>query len=150
MEGCSIDHKGYHRGIAKSIQFGYHKDHRIRCPECKEWLEEEAVRPFKTEMEELMTEEQFGLWSEFKRKAPIVYKKCITKAKKCAGATVKLPHVLPNGKKVQHRVNCLMHNMESYYNHSANMIADFLDTDDIYRIRKEVADEGENRELPKV
>lgn len=38
---CSVDHEKYKLGADASIKHGYYIDHRIQCPECKEYLEPE-------------------------------------------------------------------------------------------------------------
>lgn len=41
MKKCSIDHDLYELGAGAAIKHGYYVDHRIQCPECGEYLEDE-------------------------------------------------------------------------------------------------------------
>lgn len=39
IKKCSVDHDKYELGVGAGIKHGYYMDHRIQCPECKEYLE---------------------------------------------------------------------------------------------------------------
>lgn len=41
IKKCSVDHDRYKSGAESCIKHGFFIDHRIQCPECKEYLEEE-------------------------------------------------------------------------------------------------------------
>jgi len=41
IKKCSVDHDRYKSGAESCIKHGYYMDHRIQCPECKEYLEDE-------------------------------------------------------------------------------------------------------------
>lgn len=36
---CSVNHEEYKAGAEACIKHGYYVNHRIQCPECKEYLE---------------------------------------------------------------------------------------------------------------
>jgi len=41
IKKCSVDHDKYELGVGAGIKHGYYIDHRIQCPECGEYLEDE-------------------------------------------------------------------------------------------------------------